>query len=55
VGLTIIDFGHYACSKRYIDAAEGDWIAGKFNIGIDPFIYFESWARPPDVPKIKAK
>lgn len=54
-GLTIINFGHCAYSEGNIDVEVGDWITGKFYIGIDPFMYFESWEMQPDVPKIKAK
>jgi hypothetical protein len=52
--LTIIDFGLRAYSEKKLDAREGDWITGQFYIGIDPFMYFESWERRPDVPKIRS-
>jgi hypothetical protein len=53
--LTIIDFGYRAYTEGKIDAKAGDWIKGEVGIGIDPFFYFESWERDPEVPKIKSK
>ena len=53
--LTIIDFGHYAYSESKVEAEIGQWLTGKFYIGVDPFMYFESWEKQLHVPKIKSK
>jgi hypothetical protein len=52
---TVIDFGRRAYSEQKIVADIGQWITGQLYIGIDPFMYFESWERRADVPKIKSE
>jgi len=52
---TVIDFGWRAYSEQRIVADVGQWIVGQLYIGIDPFMYFESWERQPDVPRIKSE
>jgi hypothetical protein len=52
--LTIIDFGYRAYSEQKIDAAVGSWICGELFIGVDPFMYFESWEAQVDIPKIRS-
>jgi hypothetical protein len=50
--LTIIDFGYRAFSEQLLDVVEGDWIKAAIYIGIDPFMYFEGWARKDGIPEI---
>lgn len=52
---TVIDFGQRAYSERKVVADVGQWIAGQLFIGIDPFMYFETWERQPGVPKIRSE
>ena len=51
--LTVVDFGQRAYTEQKIVADVGQWIAGQLYIGIDPFMYFESWERQSDVPKLR--
>ena len=52
---TLIDFGYSAYSEQKIMAEVGQWITGELFIGVDPFMYFESWERQPGIPKIKSE
>ena len=52
--LTVIDFGHFAYSEQKIAADVGAWISGQLFIGVDPFMYFETWERQAGVPQIKS-
>ncbi len=52
---TVIDFGRRAYSEQKIVADVDQWIAGQLFLGVDPFMYFESWERQPGVPQIKSE
>lgn len=52
---SVLDFGCRAYSQQMIAAEVGQWITGQFFVGVDPFMYFESWERQPGVPQIKSE
>ncbi|MBP7482119.1 MAG: hypothetical protein KA788_06245 [Lacunisphaera sp.] len=52
---TVIDFGLPAFQEQMRGVEVGQWIRANVFIGVDPFMYFESWEPSPDVPRIKRR